>query len=238
MYKNPLVYVSVDTPDLKKALYFAEIVADAAQGLKLGLEFFNANGPQGVASVRNKFPSLSFFLDLKYHDIPNTVEAAVHEASKLNVDYINVHASGGAEMMKRALRGAEEGAAKAGVRVPKVIAVTVLTSLDATDLSLMGIINNPSEQVLRLAALTKEAGLAGVVCSAHEISVLRRSLGNDFVLMVPGIRPAGSESGDQKRVMTPRDALMAGATNLVIGRPVIAAADPRQALHDIIASCL
>ncbi len=237
MINHPLIYSSIDTPDIEKALFFAKIAEETNQGLKLGLEFFNSNGPQGVAKIREACPDLSFFLDLKYHDIPNTVRAAVREASKLDIDYINVHASGGINMMKYAVEGAREGATAAGVRVPKVLGVTILTSLDEGDLDLIGYYGSADEMVQRLARLADESGLEGIVCSAMEIQMIRRNMRKDFVLMVPGIRPRGSDVGDQKRVMTPLQAVEAGATHLVIGRPITGADDPKQAILDILEEC-
>ena len=234
---HPLLYPSIDTPDLEQALYFAKLSQDMRQGLKLGLEFFNANGPHGVGKIRESCPDLSFFLDLKYHDIPNTVRASLREASKLDVDYINVHASGGLEMMRYALEGAQEGASLAGVRTPKVLGVTVLTSLDEEDLNLVGFTGTSQEQVKRLALLTQKAGLAGIVCSALEIEMVRSELGEDFVLMVPGIRTAGSAVGDQKRVMTPGQAVAAGANHLVVGRPITQAEDPKAVIQSILDEC-
>ena len=233
----PLLFPSIDTPDIEKALHFAKIAEETKQGLKLGLEFFNSNGPQGVAKIRDACPDLSFFLDLKYHDIPNTVRAAVREASKLDIDYINVHASGGINMMKYAVEGAQAGAEAAGVRTPKVLGVTILTSLDEDDLDLIGYYGSTDEMVQRLARLTQESGLAGIVCSAMEIQMIRRNMGEDFVLMVPGIRPSGSDVDDQKRIMTPKQALDAGANHLVIGRPITKASDPKKAIEDILKEC-
>jgi len=150
---------------------------------------------------------------------------------------VNVHAAGGRDMMRAAADAAREGAAKAGAAPPQVIAVTVLTSLDSTDMESMGVIGGVGEQVVRLATLAREAGLDGVVCSAHEIAPIRRALGQDFLLVTPGIRPAGAAVGDQKRVMTPTDAIQAGADVLVIGRPITAAPDPAAAARDILAQC-
>lgn len=237
MTHHPLLFPSIDTPDIDRALHFAKIAEETKQGLKLGLEFFNSNGPQGVAKIRDACPDLSFFLDLKYHDIPNTVRAAVREASKLDIDYINVHASGGIEMMKYALEGAHTGAEAAGVRTPKVLGVTILTSLDEEDLDLIGYLGSTDEMVQRLARLVQESGLAGIVCSAMEIKMIRRNMGNDFTLMVPGIRPSGSDVGDQKRIMTPKKALKDGATHLVIGRPITKADDPKKVIEDILEEC-
>lgn len=237
MTHHPLLFPSIDTPDIDRALHFAKIAEETKQGLKLGLEFFNSNGPQGVAKIRDACPDLSFFLDLKYHDIPNTVRAAVREASKLDIDYINVHASGGIEMMKYALEGAHTGAEAAGVRTPKVLGVTILTSLDEEDLDLIGYLGSTDEMVQRLARLVQESSLAGIVCSAMEIKMIRRNMGNDFTLMVPGIRPSGSDVGDQKRIMTPKQALKDGATHLVIGRPITKADDPKKVIEDILEEC-
>lgn len=230
------IYIAVDTSDMDLAHKSAALAADADQGIKLGLEFFNNFGPQSVQEIKENNPNASIFLDVKFHDIPNTVRGAAKAVSKLGIDYLNVHASGGMEMMKYALEGAQEGAEAAGIKPPKVLAVTVLTSLDGDDLSLMGVMNDPSEQVLRMAQLTKDAGLSGVVCSAHEIQMLRRQLGGDFVLMVPGIRPAGADADDQKRVKTPAEAISDGATHLVIGRPITSAQDPAKTLSNILDS--
>jgi orotidine-5'-phosphate decarboxylase len=234
--QSPSIYLSVDTPDIDTALDFAKICAATKQGLKIGLEFFNANGPQGVSKIREAHSDLSIFLDLKYHDIPNTVGAAVREASKLGVNYLNVHATGGEEMMKRALAGTHEGAKAAGVDTPTLLAVTLLTSLDLDDMKDIGLSGGPVELVTRLARLAHECGLGGAVCSPIEIAPLRRDLKPGFALMVPGIRPAGSAADDQKRVMTPKDALADGASHLVIGRPITGAKDPEKALRDILNS--
>jgi orotidine-5'-phosphate decarboxylase len=233
---SPVIYLSTDTPDIDTALEYAALCKDTGQGIKIGLEFFNANGPQGVSKIREAHANLPIFLDLKYHDIPNTVGAAVREAAKLGVNYLNVHATGGEEMMKRALAGTREGAQAAGVDTPKLLAVTLLTSLDLDDMKDIGLSGGPVELVTRLARLAHECGLDGAVCSPIEIAPLRRDLSTDFALMVPGIRPTGSAAGDQKRVMTPKEALHDGATHLVIGRPVTAAKDPEKALRDILDS--
>lgn len=224
----PLIYCAIDTPDLGRALDLAAAVTEAGCGVKLGLEFFNAHGPQGVQAVLQNRVSPSVFLDLKYHDIPNTVAGAVAAASSLDVSYLNIHASGGPEMMRAALASCAPKT--------KLLAVTVLTSLDESALDAVGQRGPTADQVLRLARLTQECGLAGVVCSAHEVKTLRNALGENFVLMVPGIRPEGSATDDQKRVMTPKEAVTAGATHLVIGRPITGAADPAAAARDIYAS--
>lgn len=221
----PVIYCAVDNPDLAAAKALAAQLVPAGCGVKLGMEFFNANGPQGVRAVMESAPDASIFLDLKYHDIPNTVAGAVRAASALGVDYLNVHAAGGLEMM----RAAKDACAPR----TKLLAVTVLTSLDDDNLRSVGQATPAADQVKRLALLTQEAGLDGVVCSAHEINVLRAACGPDFALMVPGIRPAGADVGDQKRIMTPPDALKAGATHLVIGRPITQAPNPAQAARAI-----
>jgi orotidine-5'-phosphate decarboxylase len=222
---NP-VYVALDTTDLDYAYGLAERVRGHVGGLKLGLEFFCAHGPDGVRAFHDL--DLPIFLDLKFHDIPNTVAGAARAAAALGVSIINVHAGGGAAMMKAAGDAVRSVNPKA-----KVIAVTVLTSLSDHDLSALGLTASAGEQVLRLAQLTRASGLDGVVCSAHEITALRAALGPDFMLVVPGIRPAGSDLGDQHRVMGPVEAHKAGASILVIGRPITAAPDPAKAARGI-----
>ena len=231
------VYCAIDTPDVVHACTLAGRLHGIGLGIKLGLEFFSAQGPKGVAEVMKAVGDGELFLDLKYHDIPNTVAAALRAAMPLAPRIVNVHATGGRDMMRAAAEAAREGAAKAGVTPPQIIAVTVLTSLDSADMESMGVIGGVGEQVVRLATLAREAGLDGVVCSAHEIAPIRRALGTDFLLVTPGIRPAGAAQGDQKRVMTPADAVGAGADVLVIGRPITAAADPAAAARDIMAEC-
>ena len=222
---NP-VYVAIDTTDLEYARSLAGRVRPHVGGLKLGLEFFSAHGPDGVRAFSDI--GMPVFLDLKFHDIPNTVAGAVRAAASLGVDILNVHAAGGPAMMKAALEAARGVNPRA-----KVIAVTVLTSLNDSDLLAVGQTPSSGEQVLRLAQLAKSCGLDGVVCSAHEIAALRAALGPDFLLVVPGIRPAGSAQGDQRRVMGPAEAHKAGADILVIGRPITGAPDPAIAARDI-----
>jgi orotidine-5'-phosphate decarboxylase len=222
---NP-VFVAIDTTDLDHARQLAARVHGSVGGLKLGLEFFSAHGPTGVRPFIEL--GLPVFLDLKYHDIPNTVAGACRAAAGLGVSILNVHAQGGAQMMRAAVE-----AAKGVAPSTKVIAVTMLTSLGDEDLPSLGLMPPVADQVLRLAHLARQSGLDGVVCSAHEIARLRRELGPDFLLVVPGIRPAGAELGDQRRVMGPAEARDAGANVLVIGRPITGAADPAQAARDI-----
>jgi orotidine-5'-phosphate decarboxylase len=236
---NP-VYCAVDTVDLPEAARLVRSLAGGARpavgGIKLGLEFFLAHGAPGVrhafaAPVRAT--GVGFFLDLKLHDIPNTVAGGVRAVVELEPTFITIHTAGGPAMMRRAAETAAEEARRLGVARPRLLGVTVLTSLDRDDLEATGVKADPSEQVLRLAALARESGLDGVICSPLEIAALRKACGRDFVLMVPGIRPAGTASGDQKRVMTPGEAVRLGANHLVIGRPITEATDPASAAEAI-----
>ncbi len=229
---NP-IHVALDTVDLARAQTLARALAGAVGGIKLGKEFFTAHGPQGVRAVQRAAGDSPLFLDLKFHDIPNTVAGAIRAAAPLEPYMINVHAAGGAAMMAAAARAAEEAAEASGCSRPKVLAVTVLTSLDESDLDAVGQRGPVESQVRRLAALALDSGLDGVVCSPREIAVLRRDLGNSAILVVPGVRPAGAAAGDQKRTTTPREAIEAGADVLVIGRPITQASDPAEAARQI-----
>jgi orotidine-5'-phosphate decarboxylase len=222
---NP-VYVALDTPDLNRALALAQAVRPYVGGLKVGLEFIAACGPDGVRRIVQI--GLPVFADVKFHDIPNTVAAASREIARLGVKLFNVHASGGETMMREAA-----DAARAVDPVVKLLGVTVLTSLGDAALDNVGQRGPVGDQVLRLAQLAKRATLDGVVCSAHEAAALRRALGPDFLLIVPGIRPVGAALADQNRVMTPAEARQAGADILVIGRPITGASDPAQAARAI-----
>jgi len=214
------IFCAIDTIDVNTAKNLARSLKPHVAGLKLGLEFFTANGPQGYKAIAGF--GAPIFLDLKLHDIPNTVGSSVSALLPLKPQFMTIHAAGGAGMMKAAV----EAASKAGVSRPKILAVTVLTSLNANDLNAVGQDAEPKSQVLRLAKLAKESGVDGVVCSPAEVAMLREAVGPDFILMVPGIRPVGADLGDQKRVMTPKDAVAAGATYVVIGRPITGAPDP------------
>lgn len=219
------IFVAIDTPDLERAESIARGVRDQAGGLKLGLEFFAANGPEGVRRLGEA--GLPVFLDLKLHDIPNTVAKAVEALAPLAPAVLTVHAAGG-----RAMLAAAKAAAPAHT---KVVAVTVLTSLDGNDLDELGYRNAPADQVERFADLARESGVDGIVCSGAEVAAASaRWPGGVFV--VPGVRPAGGEVGDQKRVATPAEALGAGASILVIGRPITGAPDPARAIADIAAT--
>ena len=219
------IFVAIDTPDLDRARGLAKAVAPLAGGLKLGLEFFCHNGRAGVMVLAET--GVPIFLDLKLHDIPNTVAKAIHALNPLTPAVLTVHAAGGRAMMEDA-----KAAAPAGT---KVVAVTLLTSLDRADLGSIGVAGEPDGQVERLAELARAAGLDGIVCSGNELGVARASWKDGF-FVVPGIRPADAEAGDQKRVMTPRAALDEGASILVIGRPITAADDPAAALRAIAAT--
>ncbi len=219
------IYVAIDTPDLDKAKAIAARVKHHVGGLKLGLEFFSANGRNGVKEMGEI--GLPIFLDLKLHDIPNTVGKAVQALRALEPAVLTVHAAGGRAMMEDAKAAAPTGT--------KVVGVTVLTSLDGDDLGSIGLAPDPRPQVERLTSLAREAGLDGVVCSGNEVGAARK-LWPDGYFVVPGVRPAGGAAGDQKRVITPRAALDAGASILVVGRPITAAADPDQAARDIAAT--
>jgi orotidine-5'-phosphate decarboxylase len=221
---NP-IYVALDTPDLETALATARSLRGLAGGVKLGLEFFAANGPAGVHEVAAL--GLPIFLDLKLHDIPNTVAKAVQALAPLAPAVFTVHAAGGGAML--------EAAKAAAPAATKVVAVTVLTSLDRSDLEDCGVGGDPAEQVARLAGLARSAGVDGIVCSGAEVAVAHQAWPDGF-FVVPGLRPAGADVGDQKRVVTPRQARADGASILVIGRPITGADDPASALRAIAAT--
>jgi orotidine-5'-phosphate decarboxylase len=223
---EPRIIVALDHPDLGAALAMAARLDPRRARVKVGKELFTRAGPRAVEALAAR--GFEVFLDLKYHDIPNTVAGACRAAADLGVWMVNVHALGGPGMLEAARE------AVAGVsRPPRLIAVTVLTSLDAGDLRALGFSEGPGDLVLRLARMTAASGLDGVVCSPREIAPLRAALPEPFALVTPGIRPAGSASGDQKRVLGPREALALGASYLVIGRPITGAADPAAALAGI-----
>src|SRR5687767_4089698 len=219
------IYVAIDTADLDRAKAIATAVRSVAGGLKLGLEFFAANGPSGVAELGEL--GLPIFLDLKLHDIPNTVAKAVQALAPLEPAIMTVHAAGGLAMLENA-----KAAASARTRI---VAVTVLTSLDQKDLAAAGVKGTASEQVARLADLARSAGLDGIVCSGEEVGAARKTWPDGF-FVVPGVRPQGGASADQKRVVTPRGAIDDGASILVIGRPITDADDPSAAVRAIAAT--
>jgi orotidine-5'-phosphate decarboxylase len=228
--RNPLI-VALDVPTPERALALAEQLAGSVGTFKIGKELFTAAGPDIVRRLRAA--GAAVFLDLKFHDIPNTVAAAVRAAVGLDVQMLTIHASGGAAMMRAAETAAQEEAGRRGVPPPLVLGVTVLTSLDDAALAEIGIGATAAEQVVRLARLAATAGLRGLVCSPLELAVLRNTLPATLQLVTPGIRPAGADAGDQKRTLTPAEAVAAGANWLVIGRPIIAAPDPVAAARAI-----
>jgi orotidine-5'-phosphate decarboxylase len=223
---DPKIIVALDFADADSALDLAARLDPAQCRLKVGQELFTAAGPAFVEQLVGR--GFGVFLDLKFHDIPNTVAAACRAAARLGVWMLNVHASGGRAML-RAARDAVPG----GPHSPKLIAVTVLTSMSAADLSDIAVRGTPEEVVSSLARLTMECALDGVVCSALEVAHLRESCGSSFCLVTPGIRPANAATNDQQRVMTPAAAIAAGASYLVIGRPITRAPDPLAALRQI-----
>ena len=220
------VIVALDYPDAQTALKLVDRLEPGSCRLKVGKELFTRSGPALVEKLRMK--GFDVFLDLKFHDIPNTVSNACHAAADLGVWMLNVHALGGARM----LAAAREGVARAR-HAPLLVAVTILTSMDAADLAGIGLAGTPEDNVLRLAALAAQCELDGVVCSSREARLLRERHGADFRLVTPGIRPSGSETGDQRRVMTPVEAVRNGSDYLVIGRPVTQADDPASVLRTI-----
>jgi len=223
---DPRIIVALDFPDASGAFALAARLEPAACRLKVGKELFTAAGPAIIERLRRA--GFGIFLDLKYHDIPNTVAGACAAAADLGVWMINVHALGGRAMMA----AASEALARRASR-PKLVAVTLLTSMGEPDMHDIGIAGSPQETVVRLARLAQSCGLDGVVCSAQEARALREQCGRNFLLVTPGIRPAGSRANDQRRVATPREALADGADYLVIGRPITHAPDPMAALRDI-----
>ncbi len=224
---DPKVLIALDYASEIDALNFVKQLEPTECRLKVGKEMFTYFGPEFV----KKLIALNFdvFLDLKFHDIPNTVAKAVTAAAEMGVWMVNVHASGGPEMMSAAKNALE----KFGDQAPLLIAVTVLTSMDAAELARLGVLKTPEEQVHYLANLAKEAGCDGVVCSAQEAKTLKQTLGSKFKLITPGIRPAGSAKGDQKRIMTPVEAIQSGSDYLVIGRPITQAKDPLKVVREI-----
>ncbi len=223
---EPRIIVALDFATQEEALALVERLDPVLCRLKVGKEMFTAAGPALVESLQQR--GFEVFLDLKFHDIPNTVAAACRAAAKLGVWMVNVHALGGRRMMEAA-REALEGVAQR----PRLIAVTVLTSMGRADLNEIGIAGEPRETVLRLAQLTEASGLDGVVCSAQEVPLLRQARGTGFCLVTPGIRPAAASRDDQVRIVTPAEAIRLGSNYLVIGRPITQAADPVQVLQQI-----
>ncbi len=227
--------VALDVPSAAQARQLVQTLGDAVTTYKIGKQLFTAEGPGIVRDLVSS--GRKVFLDLKFHDIPNTVAGAVSSAAELGVSMLTVHASGGSKMLRAAVDAAAQSLAK-----PMVLAVTVLTSLSDSDLQEIGVSGTVLEQVLRLGALARSAGCGGLVASAHEARELRRELGEGFEIVTPGVRPAGAAVGDQVRVLTPGEAIRAGATRIVVGRPIVEAENPAkvaaEVLHEMNAASL
>ena len=219
------IIIALDVPDTDGALRLLDSLGDPPALCKIGLELFTAEGPSVITAVQDRGSRV--FLDLKFHDIPNTVAHAVKSASGLGVAMTTLHASGGPVMLEAAAKAAEGSELL-------LLAVTVLTSMDAAQLSSTGISVEPREQVLRLAGLASDAGIDGIVCSPLEVNAIRTSLGNNLRIVTPGVRPTWAATGDQKRVMTPAEAVKEGSDWLVIGRPITAAENPREAYAKVV----
>ena len=228
------IFCALDTTDVDHAISLANALKGTIGGIKLGLEFFCAAGPDGFKRVAES--GMPLFLDLKFHDIPNTVAGAIRSVAPLAPKILTIHTQGGPAMMQAAAESAAREADRHGVEKPWVCGVTILTSLDDNDLDAIGVADPVAKQVERLASLAHKSGLDGMVCSPKEITLACAATSPDFKLVVPGIRPAGSAVGDQKRVMTPLDAVTAGASVLVIGRPITQADDPIAAAEKIVES--
>jgi orotidine-5'-phosphate decarboxylase len=223
--KNRLA-IALDLPDEQQAMNLVDRLGQTCQWFKVGMELYYATGNRIVHQLRDR--GFNVFLDLKLHDIPNTVAGAVRSATQAGASLLTIHASGGAAMMSAAAEAAQAPGS------PRLLAVTVLTSMDANELAGIGITATPAEQVLRLAKLAQQSGITGMVCSPEEVAILRKETGPNTLLVIPGIRPAGSDTGDQKRIATPAQAIADGASLLVVGRPITRAADPAQAARAIL----
>lgn len=229
MKTNEIVWVALDLPTLDEAERMASILSNQVAGFKIGLELFTRYGPKAVESIK-KYGRI--FLDLKLHDIPNTVAHAISQLSELGVDYLTLHSLGGRSMLEAAREAKDKAKTKVG-KPPKLLAVTVLTSLFTTDLIELGIEQSPKDLALKLARLAKSCEIDGVVASAYECKEIKKKLGQDFIVATPAIRPVGFEKSDQKRVVTPKKAIEAGANILVIGRPITQSPQPLKVLDDI-----
>jgi orotidine-5'-phosphate decarboxylase len=227
MLTKDRLIVALDVPGATQARQLVQSIGESASTYKIGKQLFTSEGPQLVRDLVAS--GRKVFLDLKYHDIPTTVAAAVRSAAELRVSMLTVHASGGSKMLKAAVEAAAQSSSK-----PMILAVTVLTSMSDEDLQEIGVSGTALSQVLRLGALARKAGCGGLVASAKEAGELRRELGEGFAIVTPGVRPAGAAIGDQARVLTPRDAIEAGASHLVVGRPIIEASDPAKAAASIV----
>ncbi|MCL6639661.1 MAG: orotidine-5'-phosphate decarboxylase [Firmicutes bacterium] len=231
-FKNPLI-VALDVDTMKDAARLADMLDPYAGAFKVGMQLYNSEGPEAVRLLRRK--GAAVFVDLKLHDIPNTVAGAIRVLTRGGASILNVHAAGGKAMMRAAAEAAGDEAQKLGIPVPLVVAVTVLTSIGQEVFNReMGIPGNIRDRVVSWAVMAKEAGMGGVVASPREIADIREACGKDFVIITPGVRPAGSAANDQKRTMTPAEAVNLGASYLVVGRPITAAPDPVEAAKSIL----
>ena len=222
--------VALDVPTAAEAQKIVADLGEAVTTYKVGMQLYTAEGPQVIRDLITSGHKV--FLDLKYHDIPNTVSAAVREAARLGVSMLTVHGAGGTKMLRAAVDAVRDGNAAL-----QVLAVTVLTSMAEPDMNEIGIQGQVMDQVARLASIALDAGCAGVVSSAHEVKALRAKLGSEFLAVTPGVRPVGTEHGDQARVVTPAEAIAAGATHIVVGRPITAAKNPRHEAESILLAC-
>ena len=232
MNSQDRLIVALDMDTKEKAIGLVEKLKNDIKTFKIGSELFTSCGPEIVAVVKNS--GCGIFLDLKFHDIPNTAAKAVVAATRLGVSIINLHASGGYDMMKRSVQAVAAEAKILKIDPPKLIAVTVLTSMDENGLKKIGIDDTMKKQVLKLAKLAKEAGMDGVVASSSEAKLIREEMGDDFIIVTPGVRPSWAAVNDQKRVATPKEAVLNGANYIVVGRPIIEASDPAEAARKIL----
>jgi orotidine-5'-phosphate decarboxylase len=224
------IIVALDTIDTNEAIGLTKLIPNVG-AFKLGLEYFCANGPKGISKISEA--GIKIFLDLKFHDIPNTVAGAIKASLDLEPFMMTVHLSGGYNMLHRTMEEVKEYCSKKSLKRPLILGVSVLTSIDNNDFSSLGIIGKVEDQVIRLAKLAEHARLDGLVCSAKELKVVKKETGENLILVTPGIRPAGGDVNDQKRIMTPSQAINDGADFLVIGRPITGVSDPKKALHNI-----
>ena len=230
MNSKKKIIVAIDTIDTNEALKITKLIPDVG-AFKLGLEYFCANGPKGISKISET--GVKIFLDLKFHDIPNTVAGAIRASLNLEPYMMTVHLSGGYNMLHRTMEEVKEYCAKDSLKIPLILGVSVLTSIDDNDFTSLGLIGKVEDQVIRLAKLAKDADLDGMVCSAKELKRVKKKMGKNLILVTPGIRPAGGIMNDQKRITTPSQAISDGADFLVIGRPITEAIDPVQALNNI-----
>lgn len=231
MAKEKLI-VALDVDTMEEVEYYVNLLKDEVGMFKIGMQVYNSLGKEVVSRVKELGGNV--FLDLKLHDIPNTVAQATRVLTKLGVDIFNVHASGGEEMMRKAAEAAREEASRLNIPAPMVIAVTILTSLSDEDMKAIGYADEPANMVKKLGLLTKKAGLDGVVCSPLEVTLIREVCGKEFISVTPGVRPANADVADQKRIMTPKKAIAAGSHYLVVGRPITKADDPVAAARSIV----